>query len=149
MIRDSAHLIRPALVLLVGVVIFLIIRATVVPRSFGQYGHYRAAALDAIAARPIAYAGRSQCVMCHEEQAKVHDAGKHAGVGCEACHGTLARHVDDPIANKPALPDVANLCRRCHEKDAAKPKGFPQVETVAHSQGMLCDQCHQPHSPHL
>ena len=41
------------------------------------------------------------------------------------------------------------LCRRCHEKDAAKPKGFPQVETVAHSQGMPCNTCHQPHSPHL
>ncbi len=42
------------MVLLTRVVIFLIIRATVVPGSFGQYGHYRAAALDAIAARPIA-----------------------------------------------------------------------------------------------
>jgi len=147
--RDSGHLIRPALVLLAGVVAFLILRAAVVPKSFGQYGHYRGDALGMIAARPISYAGRAQCAMCHEQEAKVHDAGKHAGVGCETCHGPQAKHVEAEGGNKPALPDVANLCRRCHEKDAAKPKGFPQVDTVAHSQGMLCDSCHQPHSPRL
>ena len=147
--RDSAHLIRPALVLLAGVVVFQVIRAEVVPKDFGKYGHYRAGALDMIAARPISYAGRSQCAVCHEQEAKVHDAGKHAGVSCETCHGPLAKHADDPVANVPKLPDVAHLCRRCHEKDAAKPKNFPQVETATHSQGMLCNVCHQPHSPHL
>ena len=102
-----------------------------------------------ISARPISYAGQDQCVLCHDDEAKVHSTGKHAGVRCEACHGALAKHADDPGANKPKLPDVANLCRRCHEKDAAKPKGFPQVDTVAHSQGILCNTCHQPHNPHL
>ena len=148
-LRDSGHLIRPALVLLAGVVAFLIIRAAVVPKDFGKYGHYRAGALDMIGARPISYAGRAECGLCHDLESKVHNGGKHAGVACEACHGPLAKHADDPVANVPKLPDVANLCRRCHEKDAAKPKGFPQVDTVAHSQGMLCDVCHQPHSPHL
>jgi hypothetical protein len=47
------------------------------------------------------------------------------------------------------LPDVANLCRRCHEKDAAKPAGFPQVVTAEHSGGALCTACHLPHNPHL
>ena len=50
--RDSGHLIRPALVLLAGVGIFLIIRAAVVPKDFGKYGHYRAGALDMIARAP-------------------------------------------------------------------------------------------------
>ena len=50
--RNSGHLIRPALVLLAGVVVFLIIRAAVVPKDFGKYGHYRAGALDMIAALP-------------------------------------------------------------------------------------------------
>ena len=40
-----------------------------------------------------------------------------------------------PAPLKPKLPDVANLCRRCHEKDAAKPKTFPQVVTAEHSGG--------------
>lgn len=147
--QNSAHMIRPAVVLLAGIVAFLLIRTVVVPKDFGKYGHYRAGALADIGGLPISYAGHGQCVLCHADQAKVHDAGKHAGVTCETCHGPLAKHADDPVANVPKLPDVANLCRRCHEKDAAKPQGFPQVETVSHSQGMLCDACHQPHNPHL
>lgn len=147
--RDSGHLIRPALVLLAGVGVFLVVRAAVVPKDFGKYGHYRAGALDMIAARPVGYAGRRQCEACHVDEAKAHAGGKHANVGCETCHGPLAKHADDPVANVPKLPDVANLCRRCHEKDAAKPASFPQVVTVAHSNGMLCDVCHQPHNPHL
>jgi hypothetical protein len=147
--RNSGHLIRPGLVLLAAVGVFLILRAAVVPKDFGKYGHYRAGALGMISALPISYAGRSQCVDCHDAEAKVHGGGKHAGVGCETCHGPLAKHADDPAANVPKLPAVAGLCWRCHEKDAAKPKGFPQVDTVAHSQGVLCDSCHQPHNPHL
>lgn len=147
--RDSAHLIRPALVLLAGLGLFLMVRAAVVPKSFGKYGHYRAAALDMIRAHKISYAGQDTCVLCHDDEAKARAAGRHAHVSCEACHGPQAQHANDPSAVKPKLPDVANLCRRCHEKDAAKPQGFPQVVTAEHSQGMLCNACHQPHNPHL
>ena len=147
--RNAAHLIRPAVVLVAGLAVFLIIRAVIVPKDFGEYGHYRAGALDMISARPVAYAGHEQCLQCHDSEADAHGGGKHANVACETCHGPLAKHADDPTANVPKLPDVANLCRRCHEKDAAKPKGFPQVDTVAHSQGMLCNSCHQPHNPQL
>lgn len=148
-LRDSAHLIRPALVLLAGLGVFLAIRAAVVPKSFGRYGHYRAAALDLVRSRPISYAGQDTCVMCHDDEAKARASGRHAHVACEACHGPQAQHANDPGALKPQLPDVANLCRRCHEKDAAKPASFPQVATAEHSGGALCNTCHQPHNPHL
>jgi hypothetical protein len=147
--RDSGHLIRPAVVLLLGLGIFLAIRAAVVPKGFGKYGHYRPQALALIRSKPISFAGQDMCLMCHEDQGKARAAGKHAHVACEACHGPLADHANDPAAHKPVLPDVANLCRRCHEKDAAKPKGFPQVVTAEHSGGVLCNGCHQPHNPHL
>ena len=146
---DSGHLVRPAVVLIAGLGIFLIVRALVIPKAFGQYGHYRPAALDAARQRPLAYAGQDQCVLCHDDKVKTRAAGRHAHVACEACHGPLAQHLGDPAANVPKLPDVANLCRRCHEKDAAKPPGFPQVVTSEHSGGMLCNSCHQPHNPHL
>lgn len=149
MFRDSGHLIRPAVVLVLALGFFLIIRAAVVPKGFGQYGHYRPAALGAIRSKPVVFAGQDMCVLCHDDQAKVRAAGKHAHVACEACHGPLAEHANDPAAHKPVLPDVANLCRRCHEKDSAKPKGFPQVVTAEHSGGMLCNACHVPHNPHL
>jgi len=149
LLQDWVHLVRPAVVLLAGLGVFLVIRSAVIPKAFGQYGHYRPGALDLVRSRPIAYAGHDTCGLCHDEQAKIHDAGKHAHVACEACHGPLAKHADDPGALTPKLPDVANLCRQCHEKDAAKPQGFPQVVTAEHSNGMLCNTCHQPHNPHL
>jgi predicted CXXCH cytochrome family protein len=148
-LRDSAHLIRPALVLLAGLGVFLAIRAAVVPKGFGKYGHYRPAALDMIRSKPVSYAGHDACAMCHDDEAQKKAAGPHAHVNCESCHGPLAAHANDPSAVKPALPDVANLCRRCHEKDAAKPTGFPQVILSGHSNGMSCKDCHQPHNPKL
>ena len=149
LLNDWAHLLRPALVLLAGLGLFLVVRSAVIPKAFGQYGHYRPGALDLVRSRPMAYAGHATCEMCHDDEAKAHSAGKHAHVACEACHGPQAKHADDPSALKPQLPDVANLCRRCHEQDAAKPATFPQVVTAEHSGGALCDSCHQPHNPHL
>ena len=149
--RDSGHLIRPAIVLIAALAIFLVVRGAVIPKAFGQYGHFRPGALDDIRKRPVSYAGQDMCVMCHDAQATVRAAGKHAHVACEACHGPQTKHAtaDDPSAARPKLPDVANLCRRCHEQDAAKPKKFPQVATAQHSGGVLCNTCHKPHNPHI
>ena len=149
LLRDGFHLVLPAAALLLALYGFLLVRAAVVPKGFGKYGHYRPAALPAARAHPVAYAGQDTCVMCHDDQAKVRAAGKHAHVACEACHGPQAKHAADPSADVPKLPEVASLCRRCHEKDAAKPAGFPQVVTAEHSGGMVCNSCHQPHNPHL
>jgi len=52
--RNAGHLIRPALVLLVGLGVFLLIRVVIVPKDFGKYGHYRANVLESIRARPVA-----------------------------------------------------------------------------------------------
>ena len=147
--RDSAHLVRPAVVILLGLGLFLVVRSAVIPKAFGQYGHYRPGALETIRRRPISYAGQQMCVLCHEDEGKVRAEGKHARVACEACHGPLAKHADDPASLVPKLPDVATLCVRCHEKNAAKPAAFPQVVSAEHSGGMVCDTCHKPHNPKL
>ena len=149
LLRDWGHLVRPAMVLLAALGVFLVIRSLVVPKAFGQYGHYRPGALDMIRSRPVAYAGQDTCVMCHDDEAKTRAVGKHAHVSCEACHGPQAKHADSPTDLKPTLPDTAVLCARCHEKDTAKPKTFPQVVTTEHSGGAKCNTCHQPHNPHL
>jgi hypothetical protein len=133
----------------VGLALFIALRGVVIPPGFGKYGHYRPGALDLVRSRPISYAGQQQCVICHDEEAKVRSEGKHAHVACEACHGPLAKHAEDPGSVIPKLPDVAALCVRCHEKDAAKPAGFPQVASAEHSGGMVCNTCHKPHSPKL
>jgi predicted CXXCH cytochrome family protein len=147
--RDSAHLIRPAIVLVAALGVFMAIRAAVIPKGFGTYGHYRAGSLEEARSKPISYAGQEACSACHEDQAKARAAGRHARVACEACHGPLAKHANDPGALKPTRPDTTKLCVRCHEKEAAKPEKFPQVATAEHSGGAACNSCHQPHNPHL
>jgi len=145
-LRESEHLVRLVILAAIFVVVFLTIRKAVVPVGFGRYGHYRAGALDDVRARPISFAGHEACETCHDEQAQKKAQGKHTQVACEACHGPLAAHADDPDTHKAVKPDSATLCMRCHQADSAKPKTFPQV-AGDHAGGESCDVCHNPHSP--
>jgi hypothetical protein len=146
-LHEAGHLIRLGAVMGIGVLLFLFVQRLMVPAGFGQFGHYRPAALQDVRSRPLTYAGQDACAMCHEPVVKLRATGRHVGVSCEACHGPQYKHTDDPTANKPKPLVVADLCRRCHEADEAKPKGFKQVKTQEHSGGVSCDGCHQPHRP--
>jgi transcription elongation factor Elf1 len=145
--KDVEHLFRVALVFIAGIVVFVVLRAVLVPRSFGEYGHYRGNAITEIAARPVAFAGHQTCEACHSDVLEVKSKGKHAHVNCEACHGALAKHAEDPASVEPTKLDTAVLCVRCHAADGAKPRNFPQVVAADHSSGLPCGTCHQPHSP--
>jgi len=147
--KDIEHLIRVAVIMVIALVVFVGLRAAVVPKTFGQYGHYRGAAIAEIAARPIAYAGHEVCEGCHTDVVDQKKLGRHVVVPCEACHGAQAKHADDPAAVKPPKLDTAVLCARCHEANTAKPKNFPQVVTADHSSGIACDTCHRPHRPKI
>jgi uncharacterized CHY-type Zn-finger protein len=146
-LKDAGHLFRFAGLFVIAFLVFLAVRGYVVPKTFGQYGHYRGAAIGEIAARPVKFAGHQTCENCHTDIADTKTKGKHAHVNCEACHGALASHADDPTAVTPVKPDSAVLCARCHTASAAKPKGFPQVDPADHSGGAPCATCHNPHSP--
>jgi len=146
-LKDAGHLFRFAGLFVIAFLAFLLIRGYVVPKSFGQYGHYRGAAIGEIAAHQAKFAGHETCEGCHSD---IHDTkikGKHAHVNCEACHGALAIHAADPTAMTPVKPDTAVLCARCHTASAAKPKAFPQVDPADHSGGAPCQTCHNPHNP--
>jgi hypothetical protein len=145
--QDSGHLFRLAAVFLAGFLAFLIVRALLVPKTFGQYGHYRAAALGEIAARPVNYAGHQACETCHTDIADTKSKGKHVHVNCESCHGPLAKHAEDPASVVPTLPDTAVIWARCHQANLAKPAAFPQADAPEHSGGSPCKTCHAPHSP--
>jgi ABC-type nickel/cobalt efflux system permease component RcnA len=147
--KDVGHLLRLIAVMLIALVAFLVIRAAVIPKTFGQYGHFRGAALAEIASRPIAYAGHAACEECHTDIANQKKQGRHVRIACETCHGPLAKHAEDPSSVKPAKLDTAVLCARCHEANSAKPKFLPQVVTADHAGGVACDTCHQPHRPKI
>lgn len=147
--NDAAHLVRPAAVFVLGIAIFAVVRATVVPPGFGKYGHYRAAALEANRQHAVAFAGQTVCADCHPDELAARSAGLHRGVSCEACHGPAATHANDPEKAKPAKPKIVALCTRCHQADTAKPAWFKQVDPRKHYDGATCEGCHQPHSPKL
>ena len=147
--KDAEHLFRLLTLFGIGVIVFLLLRSSLVPRSFGQYGHYRGDAIMEVAARAPAFAGHQTCETCHNDVAELKLTGKHARVNCEACHGALAKHADDPSSLQPVKLEAAKLCVRCHEANAAKPKSFPQVVSADHSGGAACDLCHQPHHPSI
>ena len=145
--RDAAHLIRLASVLMLGAMVFVALRAAVIPKSFGRYGPYRGDALQEITSRPLRYGGHETCEGCHPDILEVKSKGVHARVNCESCHGPQAKHANDPGSLKPPRPEVARLCVRCHSENVAKPSGFLQVDHKEHAQGESCGTCHQPHSP--
>jgi Cytochrome c554 and c-prime len=146
--KDAGHLFRFLFLFVVAFVVFLVVRHFVVPKSFGQYGHYRGAAIAEIAAKPVKFAGHDTCETCHADILDAKKTGKHANVNCEACHGPLANHANDPSI-APAKLDTAVLCIKCHAASAAKPKTFPQVDADQHSGGVPCETCHKPHDPAL
>ena len=145
--KDSGHLFRFAGLFVIAFLAFWVIRGYVIPRTFGQYGHYRAAAIGEIAQHPLHYAGHEACETCHTDVLDMKKGGKHAHVNCEACHGPQQNHAEDPGSVTPAKLDTATLCVRCHAASVARPKDFPQVNAADHSNGLPCETCHKPHSP--
>ena len=144
--KDAGHLFRFAGLFVLAFLIFLVVRHFVVPKSFGQYGHYRAAAMGEIAAHPAKFAGHQTCEGCHSDVADKKAKGKHAHVNCEACHGALYERLAVTDAPKPNLyerfvamfippfPPDPPLLR--HAEDPASVKPVLPDTTV------LCARCH-------
>jgi len=145
--RDIEHLLRLFGLLVLSGVVFLVVRAVLVPGDFGVYGHFRAGAMDDVRAHAMKFAGRAACEECHVDVVEQRAGGAHVGIGCESCHGALADHAADPTEVTPVLPEVPALCVGCHAASPYRPKSFPQVDVDEHSMGESCTECHSPHHP--
>lgn len=149
-LRDAEHLVRLALLFLAGALLFLVIRAFLVPSGFGELGHFRTGALQDVRNMPLHFAGRASCgeAECHEDVTAALAADSHASVGCESCHGALSAHAVDPEIAKAATLEEINLCSRCHASNPARPEGYTQqVEIEAHREESPCSECHDSHEP--
>jgi hypothetical protein len=118
-----------------------------VPDTFGDLGHYRAVAVDSIAAQEIKYAGHQRCAVCHSALERRRLSGNHSGVACEVCHGPAMAHTTAPGDIKPSIPRERAFCPLCHSYNAARPSGFAQIDPVAHNPLTPCVECHDPHEP--
>ncbi len=148
------HTIR--LFLLIGIVLAgaLVVRHLLVPASFGELGHYRAAAIAEAGEPAPRHVGAAACADCHDVVAALRAKDAHASVQCETCHGPGAAHVeaggDAPIRR----PDGREACLVCHRLLLARPGDFAQVVPAAHYEfvGVAdpetpCTACHDPHEP--
>jgi ribosomal protein S27AE len=138
---------RLGIVFAVAITVLIGARSILVPASFGKYGHYRAAAVDSIAARPVKYAGHQECEACHDDIAGRRAHGNHRSVACEVCHGPGEAHVLAPGDVTPPAPRDRGFCPRCHAYNPSRPTGFPQIDPVAHNPLKPCISCHDPHAP--
>jgi hypothetical protein len=158
----SNHALRIVLVFLsvvVMAIIGLVVKAQLIPESFGVYGAYRADAIDEEAQRPIRHGTNTSCLGCHQYEAGIHLQGRHKTISCEFCHGTLADHAQNgkKIGTLPVKKgdEITRLCLRCHNTEI-KARSQVVIKTVA-MPGHLrdqkvkethsCNQCHHVHAP--
>jgi hypothetical protein len=148
-VKDWTHLVRLGTLFGAAVLTFLAARPFFVPDTFGDLGDYRAAAVVEARERPLHFADGAACETCHGDVVtlRTEKKSRHLNIRCQSCHGPLAEHVDSAGERKPALPDAALLCIRCHEETAGRPRRMPQVKSTEHSGGERCVTCHSPHAP--
>ncbi len=144
--KDAGHLFRFAGLFVLAFLVFLVVRHFVVPKSFGQYGHYRGAALGDIAKHPVKFSGHEACEGCHTDEAAKKNAGKHAHVNCEACHGALAQRLPVPAAPPASLYDrvltFAGLKLAPDPPILLHADDPSTVKPVMPDTAVLCARCH-------
>jgi hypothetical protein len=123
---------------------YLVARAFLTPPSFGQFGWYRGAALEELAARTPVYAGKQACDECHSDILHKLAGDAHQGLSCEACHGVSRAHAENPDILPLKL--TGSHCIRCHEANPSRPAWFKQIVVKDHY-GSKCAECHIPHQP--
>jgi hypothetical protein len=138
---------RLALVGLVLAILFIGARTVLRPKTFGERGHYRAAAVTEVAALEPRYAGHEACEPCHMPIVEKKSASYHRGLACEVCHGPQAEHVMSPVDHKPPAPRGRDYCPLCHGYNPSRPTGFPQIDPAVHNPVRPCITCHDPHDP--
>ena len=138
---------RLSVILVVLIIAFFTITHTLIPKDFGWIGHYRTSALQNNADKKLHYAGQEVCVDCHDDLWNQKTQGFHKNLSCEVCHGPALNHAEAPDEFAPPKPRDRRFCIICHEYNASRPTGFPQIVSASHNAGKICVTCHNPHNP--
>ncbi len=134
---------------LILMAIFIIGRRFFIPKTFGLYGHYRAAVVDSIMNDSLKYAGQHACAECHDDIYEMKQKVFHRNVSCETCHGAAYAHTQAPDEHTLPAPRERGYCILCHSYNPSRPTGFPQIEPLTHNPLKSCMSCHDPHAPQL
>jgi hypothetical protein len=151
---DYRHAARVFFVVGIIAVAALAGRELLVPKTYGQYGEYRGAAVAEAMNRQPRHAGEKACGRCHAKEVRLHDKDAHARVECEVCHGAGYRHISDPKKHKLNVPKGKKGCLVCHRRLPARPAAFAQIDWKEHYRfvgvkdpSVECKACHSPHEP--
>ena len=157
--KYNTHLIRIVIILVALAVVGLGVRAMMLPKDFGKYGHYRPGAIEDEMNREVRNGTNDSCLACHPYIKEMHFSGVHKTVSCEFCHGPVADHIQDDkvIAKLPKKQgeEITTLCLRCHNqiirarpKESIKMVAIPKhLEDKKVRLDHTCDQCHNVHAP--
>jgi len=141
------QIIRIGAIFIILLLILIVVRYLLVPKTFGKEGHYRADALIEEASKGIKYVGAEACNDCHSDIAESKASSYHKNLSCEVCHEPAVKHVENPTEIKPVKPMNREDCVKCHAYLASRPTGFPQIIEKTHNPGQACISCHDPHEP--
>lgn len=149
MSKFPKQLIPLIIIFVITIAALIAARTILVPKSFGEKGHYRADAVPEIMSLPQVYAGVDVCNDCHDDIVETKAESHHKGVACEACHGPALAHAEAPDEVIPKAPRGRGFCPTCHGYNPSRPTGFPQIIPERHNPGKPCMSCHNPHNPLL
>ncbi|MDO8518820.1 MAG: hypothetical protein Q7T11_01495 [Deltaproteobacteria bacterium] len=158
-IRHTKHYFRAAFLILGGLGLFLLVRAFLLPSSFGKYGFYRGDNVAEQMAKPIHFAPKNACADCHGDIWEKHQTGSHSTVQCQNCHDALSVHFNaekGEMVGPMPIQKNTKLCLRCHLDLPSRRADFPRINPeehlkenpAAHDPG-VCGTCHSPHSPKI
>lgn len=142
---------RLALIFAIIIGLFLVARHFLVPKSFGEFGHYRGQSLIENQAKMPKYAGQKACADCHQDIVDLKSPNVHKSLSCETCHGPGLEHINSTDSIIPVrVPKNREFCEMCHTKNAARKKdNIVQINITEHNPGQKCIECHNPHNPWL
>jgi hypothetical protein len=153
--NDTKHIWRLFLLVFFGIAVFMVGRLFFVPKTFGLFGHYRAANVAEQTAFPVNFQGPASCEPCHADEFQLWKGSGHKTIICEDCHAPYGTHVknDDKSADM-EINRSFEFCMRCHQKLTARPDSFPQIDALEHLAkyktelgDTVCLSCHSPHDP--
>lgn len=140
--------IRRLVLLTLGIVgSYVVARKLLTPPTFGEYGWYRAAALEENAAHKPVFSGMKSCDECHSDVLQKVAKYEHKTVSCESCHGPSRMHADDPDVKTPRGTLADGDCLRCHQSSPSRPSWLKQVDPIEHYRSDKCTGCHIAHQP--
>lgn len=155
--RHTKHYFRAGFLLVGGLVLLLMVRGFLIPRSFGEFGFYRGDNVEEQMNKPVSFAAKDACATCHAAEWEQQQKGAHAVVQCQNCHDRLSAHIDvdkGEMVGPMPIQKTAQLCLRCHMQLPSRPKTHPQINPEQHLKDVpeahradICFACHAPHSP--